>query len=317
MTHEFRFLECIILWEEREFHASYVGSLCKVQPQMLMRQRGPQPIWSYGPPGEILHVHLRQPESFNCAAIESTWIFVSFRTFPLVQQRCNSPSFHCWVAAWVHLHSKWVASPVLSDESQTQRHSFRNMHWERRSAKDREIDRNTPFPQGKKPTSWKKNNEYPPPHTSSRFLTSISCVFSAAFLSSKARSFWASPDRHGSEIRAILCCEGGRCSCKKRGPGSNTHQYQAPEKHRAWDWNVDFGQWSRRSSHHSPFCILAVNQVVVICRIKKKKGSKSDEITVSGLDLVFDVEALEPVVASQKGVQSHDLKILWQGSKIQ
>ena len=49
---------------------------------------------------------------------------------------------------------------------------------------------------------------------------------------------------------------------------------------------------------------------MVICRIKKKKGSKSDEITVSGLDLVFDVEALEPVVASQKGVQSHDLKIL-------
>lgn len=70
----------------------------------------------------------------------------------------------------MHLHSKWVASPVLSDESQTQRHSFRNMHWERRSAKDREIDRNTPFPQSKKPTSWKKNNEYPPthPHDSSR-----------------------------------------------------------------------------------------------------------------------------------------------------
>lgn len=41
----------------------------------------------------------------------------------------------------------------------------------------------------------------------------------------------------------------------------------------------------------------------------RKKGSKSDEITVSGLDLVFDLEALEPVVASQKGVQSHDLKI--------
>ena len=90
-----------------------------------------------------------------------------------------------------------------------------------------------PFPKAKNQLAGKKTTNTPPPHTSSRFLTSISCVFSAAFLSSKARSFWASPDRHGSEIRAILCCEGGRCSRKKRGPGSNTHQYQAPEKHRA------------------------------------------------------------------------------------
>ena len=87
------------------------------------------------------------------------------------------------------------------------------------------------------------------PHTSSCHFLYVQC--------SIVRSFWTSPDRHRFEIWAILCREGRRCARKKHGPRSNSHQYEAPEIHRAWDWNVDFGQWSGRSSHHSPFCILA------------------------------------------------------------
>ena len=153
----------------------------------------------------------------------------------------------------MHLHSKWVASPVLSDiKSQTQRHSFRNMHWERRSAKDRDVG------QKHKRTSSKKKQIPSDTH----ILThphAISCMFSAALSGAFGQVRIATDLKSGQSYAVKVADVRAKSMDPDRTPISTKRQKSIEREIEMWTLASEaedphitrlFASWPRHQSRH-------------------------------------------------------------------